>query len=229
MHDLKTNTRTLPAGHRRVKRSADEAHELADPNYALHLAANGDGGDDFLTCRWCHPPRDLPTLATASDGSPTMSYPWGSRGGYIKDFPDADFGDRLIHWIEVFDREDADMPYPADALIPLVHLGAMRKTKAKTVYAYAQRLTSYCKINGYVFFKRDDFFRDDLPVLDRRIALARAEAEEDRMLRRADGAILRSGRHVLGCLRDHRGRCDHRLIARERARVTKGILDKLGK
>jgi hypothetical protein len=124
-------------------------------------------------------------------------------------------------------RDDFELVEP---LVPLKVAAIVLGLRPSTLYARAPYMASAEK-HG-----RKLFFRTALLAVDATSEAAvpsRRQQLDDRAERRARGELRRAGAHALGCLRRHDGPCARSRRARpsdrERAQVTRSILDDLGK
>lgn len=115
-------------------------------------------------------------------------------------------------------------------LIPFRLVCAILVITEKTLYARAPYMASSVKIRGRWFFKKRLFYEIDFA--EEAELPTRKEILAERDERRRRGEVVRSGRHAVGCRRDHEGRCQSRrppLSEAERAQNRRRILGNLGK
>jgi len=116
-----------------------------------------------------------------------------------------------------------------EPLIPFLVACAILRATPKTLYSRAPFMASSKKIGSRWFFKKKMVYEIDLAE---EVELPSRKATlSDRDRRRKEGEIMRGGRHVTGCLKDHEGACKSRrqLTEAERASNRRRILDDLGK
>jgi hypothetical protein len=136
-------------------------------------------------------------------------YPPGSMGGEMRPFVDQTTQE--IHWIEcarVGGGEGGGQvrPIPLESFLRPVHLGAYLGVRLSTLYAWAAFLESAEKRGSRLIFWTEILVNDDIPELENRLP-HRADLASERLDRGLGGEVLRRGRHVLGCLKTHEGRC----------------------
>jgi hypothetical protein len=159
----------------------------------------------------CVPPSEKPVAGASVDGELQLVYPRGPMGGEIRPFADRDHPG-TVHWIEcvpVADGGGGVVMVPIEDFIDPGHAAPYLGVRRSTFYAWSPYLESVEKRGSRLIVWTQKLVNVDIPELENRLP-RRDDVVEERRMRTLEGEVVRRGRHVPGCLRDHQGPCGSR-------------------
>lgn len=141
------------------------------------------------------------------DGRAVLIFPPGRIGGQSIPFVDRDSGE--IHWIDCVIAGGGgshERPVPVERFLSAVHAAAFMGVKLSTLYSWSPYLESAERRGSRLVFWTDVLVNVDIPEHENRLPDRDALLAERRE-RALAGEVVRPGRHVHGCLKQHDGPC----------------------